>query len=258
MCAVSRLPSLYYTGGFYIFQAFYTILVGHPDLNLCRAYMPYKCHNEQFGAFDYKNPEHIKHWNDKWYLDEDPTQQWVPTDVHGATTTQATGLKPGDEGFKEARYAIGKRTNFAKNYGASYKKIRQMYPNKTEEECHRIDDAYYKAFPGVKTYHAYCYEQTAYSNTPNMFGIKYYNVSGHKLINLLIQGSAAYYLKYKIRELYDYAKANNIKSKDVEEYGSDGYWINDSIRNLSDLDSIYTDFINVINVCNLYIIYPNL
>ena len=88
-----------------------------------------------------------------------------------------------------------------------------MYPNKTEEECHRIDDAYYKAFPGVKTYHAYCYEQATYSNTPNMFGIKYYNVSGHKLINLLIQGSAAYYLKYKIRELYDYAKANNIKSR---------------------------------------------
>ena len=195
------------------FQALYTILVGHPDLNLCRAYMPFRCHNEKFGAFDYKNPEHIKHWNDDWYLDESPEQKWVPTDVHGATTTQATGLKPGDEGFKEARYAIGKRTNFAKNYGASYKKIRQMYPHKTEEECHKIDEAYYKAFPGVKAYHSYCYDQSMYSNTPNIFGIKYYNVSGHKLINLLIQGSAAYYLKYKIRELYDYSKAHNIKSR---------------------------------------------
>ena len=75
--------------------------------------------------------------------------------MHGATTTAATGLKPGDPGFKEARYAIGKRTNFAKNYGAQYKKIRQMYPNKTEEECHKIDDAYYTAFPGVKEYHNY-------------------------------------------------------------------------------------------------------
>ena len=195
------------------FQAFYTILVGHPDLNLCRAYMPYQCHNAKRGSFDYKNPEHIKAWKEEWYLDEKPEELWEPTDVHGATTTAATGLKKGDPGFKEARYAIGKRTNFAKNYGAQYKKIRQMYPNKTEEECHRIDDAYYQAFPGVKEYHNYCYQRASESYTVNLFGIKYYNVSGHKLINMLIQGSAAFYLKWKIRQLYDYCKEHNIKSR---------------------------------------------
>ena len=30
------------------------------------------------------------------YIDENPDEQWEPTDVHGATTTAATGLKKGD------------------------------------------------------------------------------------------------------------------------------------------------------------------
>lgn len=195
------------------FQAMYTILVGSPDLNLCRAYMPYKCHLKDGTQFDYTNPELIKRWKEEWYLDENPDERWEPTDVHGATTTAATGLKKGDEGFKEARYAIGKRTNFAKNYGAQYKKIRQMFPDKTEEECRKIDNAYYTAFPGVKEYHSYCYQRAMESYTGNLFNIRYYNISGHKLINMLIQGSAAYYLKWKIRQLYDYCKANNIKSR---------------------------------------------
>lgn len=195
------------------FQALYTILVGHPDLNLCRAYMPYKCHLKDGTEFDYTNPEHIKRWKEEWYLDENPEEKWEPVDVHGATTTAATGLRKGDPGFKEARYAIGKRTNFAKNYGAQYRKIRQMFPDKTEEECRRIDQAYYTAFPGVKEYHNYCYQRALESYTVNLFGIKYYNVSGHKLINMLIQGSAAFFLKWKIRQLYDYCKSHNIKSR---------------------------------------------
>jgi len=51
------------------------------------------------------------------------------------------------------------------------------------------------------------------SNTQNLFGIKYYDVSGHKLVNMLVQGSAAFYLKWKIRQLYDYTKAHNLKTK---------------------------------------------
>ena len=195
------------------FQALYTILVGNPDLNLCRAYMPYQCHLKDGTQFDYTKPEHIKRWNEAWYLNENPEELWEPTDVHGATTTAATGLKKGDEGFKEARYAIGKRTNFAKNYGAQYKKIRQMFPDKTEEECRRIDQAYYTAFPGIKAYHNYCYQRAQESYTVNLFNVKYYNVSGHKLINMLVQGSAAFYLKWKIKQLYDYCKQHNVKSR---------------------------------------------
>lgn len=196
------------------FQAMYTILVGYPDTNLCRAYMPYNCVNKDGILFDYNNKEHLDNWDKEWYYKEDPTKRWVPTDVHGATTTAATGLTPEDEEFKLARSKIGKRTNFAKNYGAQYKKICEMFPDKTPEECRKIDNAYYTAFPGVKEYHNYCYKialERAYAT--NMFGVKYYGTSGHKLINILIQGSAAFYLKKKIKEIDDYLVKNNYKTK---------------------------------------------
>ena len=95
------------------FQALYTILVGHPDLNLCRAYMPYQCHNAEGVPFDYNNPEHIKAWHKDWYLDENPEQKWTPTDVHGATTKAAFGIDETHPDFHDLRY-IGKRVNFAK------------------------------------------------------------------------------------------------------------------------------------------------
>ena len=196
------------------FQALYTILIGHPDFNMCRAYMPYECVDKNNNPFDYNNPEHIKNWNKEWFHKEDPTEHWSPVDVHGATTTAATGKTPDDPEFSTLRSTIGKRVNFAKNYGAELSRIKQMFPDKTHEECVRINDAYYKAFPGIKTYHTFCtYRAQMYSNTPNLFNVRYYNVSGHKLKNLLIQGSAAYYLKIKIIELYEYCTKHNIKSK---------------------------------------------
>ena len=89
-----------------------------------------------------------------------------------------------------------------------------MFPEYDAETAHRIDAAYYTAFPGVKKYHDYCYARAEISsNTQNLFGIRYYGVSGHKLVNMLVQGSAAFYLKWKIRALYDYTKAHNLKSK---------------------------------------------
>ena len=196
------------------FQALYTIKIGHPDFNMCRAYMPYECVSKNGIPFDYNNPAHIQNWQKEWYHKENPEEHWIPVDVHAATTTAATGLTPDHPDFKTLRSTIGKRTNFAKNYGAELGRIKQMFPDKSHEECVRINDAYYKAFPGVKTYHTYCTQQAQlYSHTTNLFGVRYYNVSGHKLKNLLIQGSAAYYLKLKIIELYEYSKKHNIKSK---------------------------------------------
>lgn len=195
------------------FQAIYTILIGCPDLNLCRAYMPFKCHrfiNNIRINFDHNE---LKNWKENWFLNEKPDTLWSPIDVHGATAFVATGLTAQDEGYKEARY-LCKTVNFAKNYGAAINKIRQMFPMKTEEEIQKIDKAYYKTFPGIKQYQQYCYNRANnFSYTMNVFGIRYYGVNGHKLINLLIQGSSAYFLKMKIRELYDYCKINNIKSK---------------------------------------------
>lgn len=88
-----------------------------------------------------------------------------------------------------------------------------MFPEYDEATAHKIDEAYYIAFPGVKQYHQYCYDRAEFSYTQNLFGIRYYGLSGHKLINCLVQGSAAYFLKMKIRELYDYSKAHNLKTR---------------------------------------------
>ena len=187
--------------------------------------MPYKCIHKDGHLFDCHNPADIKDWENDWYLEEDTTQKWIPTDVHGATAHEATGLNPGDEGFTHARSKIGKKVNFAKNYGAKFGRIKQMFPEKTDAELHKIDDAYYKAFPGVKGYHQYCYDRAAASsNTANLFNVRYYNVSGHKLINMLIQGSAAYYLKIKERQIYDYCKANNVYSKWQMQVHDELFW----------------------------------
>lgn len=201
------------------FQALYTVLLGQPDFNMCRAYMPYECftfldYDNQKHIFDPNNPLDIKYYNQyNWYHNEDH-KQWTPVDVHGATTTAATGKHPGDPDWDILRRDVGKRVNFAKNYGAELPRIKQMFPDKSHEECVRINDAYYKAFPGIKVYHQYCAERASlYSHTTNLFNIRYYNVSGHKLKNLLIQGSAAFFLKLKIIELYNYCKQNNIKTK---------------------------------------------
>src|SRR5574344_948692 len=208
-------------------QAMYTILVGHPDLNLCRAYMPYKCYavdsdpigcglyNNNMIPFDYNNPEHIKHAYDwKWYREEDHTE-WTPTDVHAATTHVAfPELDIHSEEFKKLRGKVGKRVNFAKNYGAQFNRIKQMFPDYDDQTIHNIDDAYYKAFPGVKAYHQYCYDLASQSSyATNLFGVRYYGLTGHKLINCLIQGSGAYFLKLKMIAVYNYLKENNYRSR---------------------------------------------
>jgi DNA polymerase-1 len=193
-------------------QAVYTILVGSPDLNLCRAYMPYRCRNKHGELFDYNNPAHLASWQDDWYREEDLCK-WEPTDLHGATTTTATGLTPEHPEFKTLRTTVGKRTNFAKQYGAQLDRIRRMFPRLSEAEVKRIDGAYYKTFPGVRAYHQYCYEAADLSFVENLDGVRYYGASGHKLINMLIQGSAAFFLKRKIRELWEYAQTHNIKSR---------------------------------------------
>lgn len=195
------------------FQAFYTILVGHPDLNLCRAYMPYDCVDKFGNIFDYNNPKHIQAWKQEWFYKEDPTKVWVPTDVHGATTKAAFDIDETHPDYHSLRY-VGKRVNFAKNYGAQYGKICSMFPDRTEEECRKIDAAYYKAFPGVKEYHSYCYRAAQeFGHVANMFGVNYYGLSGHKLINTLVQGSAAVFLKLKIIAIDKYIQEHNLKSR---------------------------------------------
>jgi DNA polymerase I-like protein with 3'-5' exonuclease and polymerase domains len=174
--------------------------------------MPYHCINEQGVEFDFRNPAHIRAWDQVWFLKEDPTIRWTPTDVHSETAKAAFDITENDPHFKEYR-SKAKTVNFGKNYGAQLRRIKSMFPEYSEERCRKINEAYYLVYPGIKLYHNYCYSRAIYASTSNLFGIKYYNASGHNLINLLVQGSAAYFLKLKIIELYHYSKQHNIKSR---------------------------------------------
>lgn len=227
------------------FQAIYTILVGEPDVNLCRAYMPYKCmrvtNSGKLIPFSYESKTDLKNWDKEWFYEEELTKLWTPTDVHGTTTTVATGLTPDDPEFKSLRGKIGKRTNFAKNYGAKRGKIRVMFPEKTEEEITKIDEAYYTAFPGIKAYHEYCYQRALSSAyTSNLFGIKYYNATGHKLINLLTQGSAAYLIKLAIIANDKYIRKYNLKSKQQMQIHDEIMfkWRHDEVQHLKNIKQI--------------------
>jgi len=194
-------------------QAIYTILVGHPEPNLLQAYMPYLCHRRDGTPFDFQNRAHILDWEGEWFLDEDPEVQWRPLDVHAASTCLAFNVTRDHPDFKKLR-SKGKTLNFSKNYGSGIRCTRAMFPEYSEEEIIRIDAAYYKAFPGVKSYHEYCYAlamQQPWSE--NLFGVRYYGVSGHNTINILIQGSGAFLLKLKIREMWLYAQTHGIKSR---------------------------------------------
>lgn len=89
-------------------QALYTILVSGGDLKMCRAYMPFKCHDAEGNA--YENGKAFK--NKEWFTDED-NKLWVPTDLHSATTLNCfDNISEEDENFHDLRY-VGKRVNFA-------------------------------------------------------------------------------------------------------------------------------------------------
>lgn len=193
-------------------QSFYTILVAGGDLNMCRAYMPFKCHKKDGTQFVPGCKEHVEAiFKDTWYLDEDEAI-WHPLDLHGATTKMAFDITEDDPNFHSLRYK-GKRINFAKNYGASFNRIKQMFPEYSDDQLHKIDEAYYKAFPKVKEYHEWVYRtaiQKAYMQ--NMFGVRYYGATGHHLINMLIQGTGAYYVKWKLTEVDKFLRENSYKT----------------------------------------------
>lgn len=184
-------------------QAIYTILVGNPDENLCRAYMPYNCINEQNKIFDYKTD--LKTFkNHTWYLLEDLNVEWTPTDLHDKTTLAAfPELVKGTPEFKHCR-KMAKSTNFACNYGANVNTLIKQFGYEPEL-ANKLYNAYNKAFPGIKSYKNYVNNILNHQEyITNLFGRRYYGASGHKCCNYLIQGSGADYLKIKLIELFKF------------------------------------------------------
>lgn len=179
-------------------QANYTLLVSGGDLNLCRAYFPFKCHNTKTGKlFDYKDKnDMLERESGEWVDDE--KIPWKETDVHGQTTHNAFPHIPlGTSEFKEWR-SKGKVFNFMANYGGG-KTAAMKSLGLEEEQADALVRGYAEAFPHVKVYQNQVIKRHRKQGyVTNMFGRRYYlkNMNkGYKLANYLIQGTCADDLK---------------------------------------------------------------
>lgn len=208
-------------------QAHYTIPFGG-DMNLCRAYMPFKCKHIKWGhEFDIHTGLHL--WNEKQvdqktsaWLMEDGTP-WTPTDVHGATAIkalQAMDVDPkslDEKQFKKWRN-IGKSFNFMRNYGGGDAKAAEVLEIELEQ-AKAMNRGYTEAFPLVVQYQRWVdsimdsqgyaenlYGRRYYINNPNRF---------YKCANYLIQGSCADMLKEKMILIDKYIMDKKLKMRMV-------------------------------------------
>jgi DNA polymerase-1 len=200
-------------------QAQYTIFHSkEPDLNLCRAYMPYKCYNEVSTVFDYNNPNHLKHFTEKKWYECGTGKEWEPTDLHSETTRHAfPDLDPNSEEFKKKR-KLGKRCNFLKVYQGGVQALKESL-EVSEEVAQALDDAFYKAFPRIKDYQEWVNAQlTAYGYIENLYGRRYYMEDSrqfYKGCNYLIQGTCADMVKTFEIKIWKYLTENNLGIKMV-------------------------------------------
>lgn len=198
-------------------QAYYTVIhASEPDLLMCRAYMPYKCYNEVSTMFDLNNVEHIKNYNKhKWY-DTATGEEWIPTDLHSATTKNAfPELVEGTDEFKHFR-KLGKRANFLKVYQGGVDALMDAL-DINRETAEKLDKAFYKSFPKIKEYQDWVVD-SLYKNgyVENLYGRRYYMDNSrmfYKACNYLIQGTCADMVKLFEIKVWEYLKKNNLKSR---------------------------------------------
>ena len=188
-------------------QANYTFDISGGDLNMCRAYMPFKCHNASGKKFDPLEDKDLA-FKEKWLQDENNVV-WKPVDLHSATASQAfPEVDPKSDEFKHLRF-LGKSTNFAKNYGATANALISQF-GFTREVAKKMDEAYYKAFPKILDYQKLVRDSyTRRGFVKNRYGRRYYLGDRrfiYKLYNYIIQGTCADMLKEKIIEVDNFLK----------------------------------------------------
>lgn len=200
-------------------QAQFTIFhSSEPDMGLCRAYMPYKCYNEVSTLFDYNNPEHIKHFNEKKWYECGTGKEWEPTDLHSETTKHAfPDIDPSTPEFKKLR-KLGKRCNFLKVYQGGVMALKESL-DVSLEVAEALDKAFYKAFPRIKDYQEWVTKQlSTYGFIENLYGRRYYMEDSrqfYKGCNYLIQGTCADLIKCAEIRIWKFIKDNNLKTKMV-------------------------------------------
>lgn len=194
------------------FQAHYTLAFGG-DLNMCRAYCPYRCRHYLTGeVYRFETEEEKDRWSEKdadgvqsaWVIPE-TGERWSPTDIHGASTRKAlTLMGTNPDSLSESDFAmwrgLGKGVNFAKNYGVGIRGAAEQF-GLEESVARALCEGYNLAFPGVLTYQRKVEQAMHRGFAVNLYGRRYYlNDSNrfYKVANYLIQGSCASDLKDKM------------------------------------------------------------
>jgi len=201
-------------------QAHYTLMISGGDLNMCRAYMPFKCYRhtpypkvglgvDYYTGFNHENAEDLRTYADyKWFQNENDIP-WHPVDLHSATTKLAfPDVKEGTPEFKELRNK-GKSTNFAKNYGATTNALITQF-GFDQATAEALDKGYYQAFPKILDYQNLIKRMHGLRGyVKNMYNRRYYLGDKrwvYKLYNYVVQGTCADMLKEKIIEADTFLK----------------------------------------------------
>lgn len=185
-------------------QAEYTHYVtgGYGDINMLRAYMPFRCHQTEDG---------------KWIQDDDG-KEWKGVDLHTQSTTMAfPDVDVSSPEFKKLRY-IGKRVNFALIYGASLRKVQEAVADADPEIVAKLYNGFHARFRDVATYGKWVTRQWVNNNgyATNLLGRRYYiedSKDVYKLNNYLIQGSAADMIKLVIMRIDHMLKVKGYKTR---------------------------------------------
>lgn len=224
-------------------QAEYTIRTSGGDLNLCRAYMPFKCRDKNGRLYNFLDPEKRREWNTKNWYDEHGNP-WVKTDVHSETTHNAlmilgyecvekyktynstkdmpeenkwVGNRVDEDSFQKARHK-GKTFNFMANYGGGLRAAMEQL-DLPKVVAMALLQGYEEAFPEVVVFREKVqqrYDERGY--VQNMFGRRYYLSSensrwSYRLSNYLIQGTCADLLKECIFKIDHFLQKREAKSR---------------------------------------------
>lgn len=224
---------------------------GVEDMNLFRAYMPYKCKHYKTGEIYDKAKHDWAELRDDFTMEQldaqmtadgesDPRNRtnatkygwsvwvtengeyWKPTDLHSATAESAISLlglniSRHDKEFKKWRN-MAKTVNFGKLYGATWKAIKKNL-KVDEDTAKALDEGYYRAFPSLKVYAEQIEKQMkkrGYVN--NLYNRKYYMIDPsdfYRAANMIIQGSCAYDVKAKMIKIQDYLDEVGAKTQIV-------------------------------------------
>ena len=198
-------------------QAQYTVLYSsEPDLSLCRAYTPYKCHTKDGMPFDNNNKDMVKNFEKyEWFKDED-NEPWTPTDLHSETTRHAFPDIPIDSPEFKKKRKLGKRCNFLKVYEGGVNALQNSL-EVSREVAESLDRAFYTAFPRIKDYQdKVVSDLSIYGFVENLYGRRYY-INDSKIFyracNYLIQGTCADMVKLFEINVDEYLRKNKLKSK---------------------------------------------